>query len=305
MNKLFHDVINSKLSISVKKCNIITLKKSFTLANFYDIDNTIIFPIDGKLRYGKNKKTLEKNSALFISSHNTQSISFGSTRAKTLAYEDFIDKKPKYICEDLESNSNSRSEKFLIISIDVKAYDLINIFHGKYVGLDVFNSKNILMTLRSISNELKNKPVGFNNVIDLMSTKLVYEIIRSFLSNQPLFSGIEENYKYFSDEKILNLFSFIERNINKELSNKVLSNHLNISEDYVGQFFRNSIGFSPQDYIEHKRMEKAIDLLRDEKNAVKVISNDVGYKDTAYFCRRFKMMFGVQAGKMRKRLGEI
>lgn len=161
------------------------------------------------------------------------------------------------------------------------------------------------MTLRSISNELKNKPVGFNNVIDLMSTKLVYEIIRSFLSNQPLFSGIEENYKYFSDEKILNLFSFIERNINKELSNKVLSNHLNISEDYVGQFFRNSIGFSPQDYIEHKRMEKAIDLLRDEKNAVKVISNDVGYKDTAYFCRRFKMMFGVQAGKMRKRLGEI
>ena len=160
MNKLFHDVINSKLSISVKKCNIITLKKSFTIANFYDIDNTIIFPIDGKLRYGKNKKTLEKNSALFISSHNTQSISFGSTRAKTLAYEDFIDKKPKYICEDLESNSNSRSEKFLIISIDVKAYDLINIFHGKYVGLDVFNSKNILMTLRSISNELKNKPVA-------------------------------------------------------------------------------------------------------------------------------------------------
>ena len=305
MNKSFHDVINSNLSISLKKCSIITLKKSFTIANFYDIDNTIIYPIDGKLRYGKNKKTLEKNSALFISSHNTQTLSFGSTRAKTLAYEDFIDKKPKYICEDLESNSNLRSEKFLVISIDVKAYDLINIFHSKYVGIDVFNSKNILLTLSLISNELKNRPVGFNNVIDLMSTKLVYEIIRFFLSNQPLFSGIEENYKYFSDEKILNLFSFIESNLNKELSNKVLSNHLNISEDYVSQFFRNSIGFSPQDYIEHKRMEKAIELLRNEKNAVKVISNEVGYKDTAYFCRRFKMMFGVQAGKMRKRLGEV
>ena len=41
------------------------------------------------------------------------------------------------------------------------------------------------------------------------------------------------------------------------------------------------------------------------KDEVKVISNEVGYKDTAYFCRRFKLMFGVQAGKMRKRLGEI
>ena len=42
-----------------------------------------------------------------------------------------------------------------------------------------------------------------------------------------------------------------------------------------------------------------------DENAVKVISNEVGYKDTAYFCRRFKLMFGVQAGKMRKRLSEI
>ena len=28
---------------------------------------------------------------------------------------------------------------------------------------------------------------------------------------------------------------------------------------------------------------------------------EVGYKDTAYFCRRFKMMFGIPAGKMRRR----
>ena len=116
---------------------------------------------------------------------------------------------------------------------------------------------------------------------------------------------VEENYKFFSDQKILGLLSFLQENLDRELSNKVISNHLNISEDYVGQFFKNSIGFSPQDYIEHIRMERAIELLREDENAVKVISNEVGYKDTAYFCRRFKLMFGVQAGKMRKRLGEI
>ena len=41
-------------------------------------------------------------------------------------------------------------------------------------------------------------------------------------------------------------------------------------------------------------MEKAIKILREKTDAIKVISNDVGFKDTAYFCRRFKMMFGVQ-----------
>ena len=38
---------------------------------------------------------------------------------------------------------------------------------------------------------------------------------------------------------------------------------------------------------------------------IKSISNVVGYRDTAYFCRRFKLMFGVQAGKMKKRINEL
>ena len=219
--------------------------------------------------------------------------------------EDFIDKKSKYIFDDSDSNSNSTYESFLIISVDVKAFDLINIFHSKYVDVSVFYDSPILSILKLIENELRNKPIGYKKVISLMSDRLIYEIMRSLIASQPLFSGVEENYKFFSDQKILSLLSFLQKNLDKELSNKVISNHLNISEDYVGQFFKNSIGFSPQDYIEHKRMERAIELLREDENAVKVISNEVGYKDTAYFCRRFKLMFGVQAGKMRKRLGEI
>ena len=141
--------------------------------------------------------------------------------------------------------------------------------------------------------------------MEAITNQVVFELIRNILSEQPLFSSIEENFKFFNDEKILDLFLFIDENISKDLSNKILSDHLNISEDYVGQFFRNNIGFSPQDYIEHRRMEKAIKILREKTDAIKVISNDVGFKDTAYFCRRFKMMFGVQAGKMKKRLNEI
>ena len=146
---------------------------------------------------------------------------------------------------------------------------------------------------------------GHQKVIESITNQVVFELIRNILSKQPLFSSIEENFKFFNDEKILDLFLFIDENISKDLSNKILSDHLNISEDYVGQFFRNNIGFSPQDYIEHRRMEKAIKILREKTDAIKVISNDVGFKDTAYFCRRFKMMFGVQAGKMKKRLNEI
>ena len=197
-------------------------------------------------------------------------------------------------------------DRYLVINVDVKAYGLVNIFDSRNLDtLHINNNLKAISLFKNIIKELYFRQPGFNKMVDLNSHQLVYEIIREILAKQPLFSTIEENFNFFNDKKILDLFLFIDKNLNKELSNKVIANHLNISEDYVGQFFRNNIGFSPQDYIEHKRMEKAIKLLREESNAIKAISNDVGYRDTAYFCRRFKLMFGVQAGKMRKRLNEI
>ena len=74
MDRNFINVINHHLSISLKKVNIIDVKKSFTIDNYYDIDNTIIYPISGKFRFGKYKKLLTNDSALFIPAHNTVSF---------------------------------------------------------------------------------------------------------------------------------------------------------------------------------------------------------------------------------------
>jgi len=304
MDRNFINVINHHLSISLKKVNIIDVKKSFTIDNYYDIDNTIIYPISGKFRFGKYKKLLTNDSALFIPAHNTVSLSFGSERTRTLAYEDFIDQKRKYLREKwgmqgqeifLKSNQEEPEE-----SEDQESLEASNL------GISTIeNNKSFIYLLNNIIKEVSNGLPGHQKVIESITNQVVFELIRNILSEQPLFSSIEENFKFFNDEKILDLFLFIDENISKDLSNKILSDHLNISEDYVGQFFRNNIGFSPQDYIEHRRMEKAIKILREKTDAIKVISNDVGFKDTAYFCRRFKMMFGVQAGKMKKRLNEI
>ena len=83
---------------------------------------------------------------------------------------------------------------------------------------------------------------GSQKVIESITNQIVFEVIRNILSKQPLFSSIEENFRFFNDEKILDLFLFIDDNLHRDLSNKILSDHLNISEDYVGQFFRNNMG---------------------------------------------------------------
>ena len=97
------------------------------------------------------------------------------------------------------------------------------------------------------------------------------------------------------------IFNYIKEHLGRDLSNKALAEVANVSEDYVGQYFKMLTGINPQDYIEYQRMEEAVKLLRTTKNSIRNIGKEVGYKDTAYFCRRFKMMFGIPAGKMRRR----
>ncbi len=109
------------------------------------------------------------------------------------------------------------------------------------------------------------------------------------------------NNNYFKDERLLDIFGYIKDNLNGDLSNKTLSAIASVSEDYVGQYFKMLTGINPQDYIEYQRMEAAVNLLRTTNMSIRKIGHEVGYKDTAYFCRRFKMMFGIPAGKMRKR----
>ncbi len=100
---------------------------------------------------------------------------------------------------------------------------------------------------------------------------------------------------------MISVLNYIKENLAGELTNRNLASIAKVSEDYVGQYFKTLTGTNPQDYIEYQRMEHAVELLRTTKMSIRDIGKACGYKDTAYFCRRFKMAYGVPAGKMRKR----
>ena len=73
-----------------------------------------------------------------------------------------------------------------------------------------------------------------------------------------------------------------------------------VSKDYVGQFFKSLTNTNLQDYIENQRLERAHYLLRSTNDNVQAIANKVGFKDPAYFSRRFKIKFKRNANHVRK-----
>ena len=208
-----------------------------------------------------------------------------------------------YFEPNMDSSKIGQMENsFGLVAFEAKVFDSVNFF----TSLDIppFLIKRDAKLAHMINEVLKedmSDVLGKGRVIKIKTEEIVIEIIRYIIKNRLFVEQLATNSTYFKDPRLIDIFAYIKDNIGGDLSNKVLANVANVSEDYVGQYFKMLTGINPQDYIEYQRMEAAVGLLRTSKKSIRAIGAEVGYKDTAYFCRRFKMMFGIPAGKMRRR----
>lgn len=298
----YNKIIES-LNVHYKKSNNIRITQPITIENYYDVENTIIRLNSGEIRFGKEKELVKKGDILFIPGGKNVSVTFGSGNAISLSNDDFISRKENYFKSISKDNLDEEGiESFTYINFDAKVFDSVNFFASLDIPPFVISSHtNIKNAVKTIIDESGSNLAGHERIIKLITDYLVVEIIRYILRHQLFVEQLATNSTYFKDPRLIDIFAYIKEHLDGDLSNKNLASVANVSEDYVGQYFKMLTGINPQDYIEYQRMERAVSLLRTTKKSIREIGTDVGYKDTAYFCRRFKMMFGIPAGKMRRR----
>jgi len=285
--------------IKAKKINIV---QPVAIDNFYDVENTVILVTAGAVGFGKaGKETFaEEGEVLFVPGGKNVRLSYGDSASVSLSNDEFISRKELYIQTHSEGGNKS-SDSYSYVTFEAKVFNSVNFFASLDIEPFVIKSDNINYIIKQVLDETVSEAPGKNRVVKIKTEHLVIEVIRYVVNNNLFVEQLATNSTYFKDPRLIDIFNFIKENINGDLSNKVLANVANVSEDYVGQYFKMLTGINPQDYIEYQRMEEAVNLLRTSKKSIRDIGQDVGYKDTAYFCRRFKMMFGIPAGKMRRR----
>lgn len=298
----YNKIIES-LGVKYGKARHIKILQSITLKNFYDVENTLLVLYDGNVKLEGSEEKVEPGDLLFIPGGKAATITYGGGEPKRTSYEEFMTKRDQYF-ETIEDPSTigTLQNSFGLVAFEAKVFDSVNFF----TSLDIppFFIKKHEKLGQLISDILKEDITdlaGRGRVIRNKTEEIVIEIVRHILKNRMFVEQLATNSTYFKDPRLIDIFTYIKNNLNGDLSNKQLANVANVSEDYVGQYFKMLTGINPQDYIEYQRMEAAVTLLRTSKKSIRGIGHEVGYKDTAYFCRRFKMMFGIPAGKMRRR----
>jgi AraC-like DNA-binding protein len=160
--------------------------------------------------------------------------------------------------------------------------------------------KKFEFLLKEICTELNGKKLGREVIIKNYCSELMVQIFRH-LNSKPGFEKVINKLQYLTDARLIGIVEYIRENLEKELSNASLAKVAGVSDEYVGQYFKSLTGRTLQEYIESQRMERAIHLLQTIPNNVHEIAAMVGFSDAAYFSRRFKMHFKINANTFRKK----
>lgn len=297
----YNKIIES-LNIKFIRSNSLNVIRSVKVSNFYDVQNTVIQVKSGVVQISETE-IAKKGELVFIPGGKSVEIAFGDTDTTEVSNESFINDRDSYlrkITDDVSIHDIQTS--FTSVTFDAKAFDSVNFFNSLDIPPFILPEQPIVNdAIDKIYKESLGEKPGKDRIATNLTEYAVIEVFRHVLEKKLFVEQIATNSNYFKDPRLIDIFNFIKDNLSSDLSNKILANVANVSEDYVGQYFKMLTGINPQDYIEYQRMEKAVELLRTSRKSIRAIGSEVGYKDTAYFCRRFKMMFGIPAGKMRRR----
>jgi YesN/AraC family two-component response regulator len=299
----YNKIIES-LGVKFIKARNIRILQPIRIKNYYDDENSLLILYKGEVSFGEEETQVEEGDMLFIPGGKMVSVTYGNAeKPKAVNNEEFMTHRELYFDQNNDSNAIGRLENsFGMVAFEAKVFDSVNFF----TSLDIppfliKKDEKLAQTIKEILLEDMSDEIGKGRIIKIKTEEIVIEVIRYIIQNRLFVEQLATNSTYFKDPRLIDIFAYIKDHIGGDLSNKVLANVANVSEDYVGQYFKMLTGVNPQDYIEYQRMEAAVGLLRTTKKSIRAIGSEVGYKDTAYFCRRFKMMFGIPAGKMRRR----
>ena len=299
----YNKIIES-LIIRFVRTNALDAVRPVHIKNYYDFQSTLVLLDSGEMYRGTPLTPIEEGSILFLPGGKNTPLSFGTpSEDHSITNESFINTKEQYLKHSsMGLSEKERLARYISVTFDAKAFDSVNFFTTLDIPPFIITDSPLLEQLiRKISTEYTADRLAKSRLISIYTEELVIELFRYIVDNQMFVEQLATNNNYFKDPRLIDIFNYIKDELKGDLSNKTLANVANVSEDYVGQYFKSLTGINPQDYIEYQRMEEAVSLLRTTKMSIKQIGEEVGYKDTAYFCRRFKMMFGIPAGKMRKR----
>lgn len=277
--------------------------KPFELDGSIGKHNTIVLVHRGAMAAGQDRYAVQPDSFYFFPAG--QAVHARHGQGKLTLLEEEYDTGLLQQLGHLRpvsglSGLDGKTDVIVSVVFDVMLYDVIPFF--EILGVPPFplhSDTEFGHLIRYIALENEQNKLGRDKIIGNYMEEIIIQMCR-YMDSQPHYKNFVDRLEYLTDHRLVGMVDYIGKHLNETLTNKVLADVAFVSEEYVGQFFKSRTGKNLQDYIEQQRLERALFLLRTRPDSIQEVAHAVGFKDPAYFSRRFKMRYGQNANRYRK-----
>lgn len=142
-----------------------------------------------------------------------------------------------------------------------------------------------------VSDIFSEKTNGYRSLYELTTVEQIMEWL-TFLRDG-LCASFATHNKDYKNHIVTNVKKYINEHIEEKLTLNKVAEVYNISPNYLSILFskHNDIGFT--DYINHSKIQAAIDMLQKGDLKVYEISDILGFESAFYFSRVFKKVTGM------------
>lgn len=176
--------------------------------------------------------------------------------------------------------SNKKNMKNFLKNLNIFLYTYFLMKYNK--DLETFALKN---------NEYINKEDNFDNLL-YFGEKIVRGYSNKFTS------VLKQN----DHELIEDALEYINNNFNKKLTLQGVANKLHISRNYLCHLFKVQTGYKFCEYINLQRVNRAKELIEENKKTLEFISFDCGFSSQSHFSTTFKKYVGLTPNEYKKTL---
>jgi len=95
------------------------------------------------------------------------------------------------------------------------------------------------------------------------------------------------------NKEVEKALTYIHNNLSKPLTLEEVASHVHLSSFYFSKLFKKETGKNFIHYINEEKMELAKEMLANTSLSVDIISNNLGFSHTSYFCKVFRNKWNI------------
>lgn len=186
-----------------------------------------------------------------------------------------------YVGFDFNDDSNTEDYDFL------KSFYTINM--DKILTKD---KTGVLFPFFRSLEEFYHKNIGFHMMVESYIKQILILTRRTFMEKEV--SSLPQDTSSTSvGNTIYSIIRYIDDNIFEIQKVSEISSNLTYNQSYISSLFKKKMGMTMQQYINSKRIEKAIEMLKYGKFSITHVADQLNYTSVQNFCRAFSRVMKV------------